>query len=133
MKEAVEKRKCQLRVVLLNPNSPFITALEKHYKYENGELLKYICEATDRWKQLAQEVNGKQRGTVKIYYFNGQPVNSLYRIDNRIVIVTAKNSKGKSSYLPFFVCQKINGKTCLYDALLSEIEAIISEATEVIM
>ncbi len=131
IKDTLSKKKCHLRVVLLNPESPFISALAKHYGYEDAELVKFINEAADKWKQLAQEVKGKQKGTVSLYFFNGQPTNSLYRIDNRIVVVNAKNSKGKSSYLPYSIYQRMNGNSCLYEVYLSEIEAIVDEAIKV--
>ena len=133
VKETVTKKKCQLRVVLLNPESPFVPVLEKHYGYEDGQLVKYISEATDRWKQLAHDVKDKHKGTVKLYYFNGQPTDSIYRCDNKIVVVSAKNSKGKSAHLPYSIYQKMNGKHCLFEVYLSEIEAIILEATEVVI
>lgn len=57
---------------------------------------------SDKWKSLYYEVEEKRRrcfkkgnssyknkkcGTVELYYFNGQPTNSLYRIDNKMIVV----------------------------------------------
>lgn len=135
IKNSVLNKKCKLRVALLNPDSPFVGALEKHYGYSEGRLLKLIEEAADTWKKLYREIEerrkqNKQVGILELYYFNGQPTDSLYRIDDKIIVVTTKNSESKSVYLPFIIYQK-NGENGLYSIYLKEINAIINEATSV--
>lgn len=145
IKYTVMNKECKLRVILLNPESPFISALEKHYDYSEGELVKLIKEVSEKWKSLYCEVEEKRKhcmqkksssyknkhcGTVELYYFNGQPTNSIYRIDDKIVVVTSKNSKEKSVYLPYAI-YKNNGEKGLYCTYLKEIETIINEATRV--
>ena len=145
IKKSVLEGECTARVVLLNPESPFIPALEKHYNYKDGTLVTHIEEVVEIWKELFREVEAKKRGigrkgkstyknkkcgNIELYYFNGQPTNSLYRIDDRVVVVTAKNSKAKSSYLPYAIYQKkpLDG---LFNVYVNEIESIIKEATPV--
>lgn len=145
IKNTIMNKGCHLRVVLLNPESPFVPALEKHYGYAEGHLIELINEVTEKWKSLYYEVEekrkaclkkknssykNKQCGSVELYYFNGQPTNSLYRIDNKIIVVNAKNSKEKSIYLPYTVFQN-NGEKGLYHVYLQEIETIIKEAIKV--
>lgn len=145
IKNTVMNKECRLRVVLLNPESPFISALESHYGYVEGHLVELINEVTDRWKTLYCDVEekreaclkkksstykNKQCGSVELYYFNGQPTNSIYRIDNKIIVVNAKNSKEKSVYLPYTIFQD-NGEKGLYHVYLKEIETIIKEAKKV--
>ena len=69
-------------------------------------------------------------GSVELYYFNGQPTNSIYRIDDKIIVVNAKNSKEKSVYLPYTIFQD-NGEKGMYQIYLKEIETIIKEAQKV--
>ena len=145
IKKSVLEEECRVRVVLLNPNSPFVPALEKHYSYKEDSLVARIEEVVEIWKSLYEEVElkknnirkknkssykNKKCGNVELYYFNGQPTNSLYRIDDRVVVVTAKNSKEKSSYLPYAIYQKkpMDG---LFNVYVNEIESIIKEATPV--
>ena len=108
-------------------------------------MVELINEVTDRWKALYCDVEekreaclkkksstykNKQCGSVELYYFNGQPTNSIYRIDNKIIVVNAKNSKEKSVYLPYTIFQD-NGEKGLYHVYLKEIETIIKEAKKV--
>ena len=67
---------------------------------------------------------------MELYYFNGQPKNSLYRIDNKMIVVNCKNSKEKSIFLPYTIYQN-NGEKGLYNVYLEEIETIIKEAKKV--
>ncbi len=127
---------CRLRVVLLNPRSLFVPALEKHYGYTEGQLIQLIGEAVEKWKSLYREVEEHHKlkephiGTVELYYFNGQPTDSLYRIDNRIVVVATKHSKSKSIYLPYTIYQN-NGEKGLYSMYLKEIEKVIKDSTKI--
>ena len=145
IRNTVMNKECRLRVVLLNPESPFVPALEKHYGYAEGHLAELINEVTEKWKSLYCDVEEKRKvcsekksstyknkhyGSVELYYFNGQPTNSLYRIDNRIVVVNAKNSKEKSVFLPYTIFLN-NGEKGLYHVYLKEIETIIKEAEKV--
>lgn len=145
IKNAVMNKECHLRVVLLNPKSSFVPALEKHYGYPEGRLVELINEVSETWRSLYCDVEEKRRaclkkrsstyknkhyGSIELYYFNGQPTNSLYRIDDKIIVVNAKNSKEKSVYLPYLVFQD-NGEKGLYHVYLNEIEMIIKEAVKV--
>lgn len=135
IKEAIIHKKCKVRVALLNPQSEFVSALEKHYDYPEGQLVKLIKEAIDTWKKLYGEIeenrkSNKNVGTLEIYYFNGQPTNSLYRIDDKLIVVSTKNSKSKSIYLPYSVYQK-NSRNGLYTVYLKEIEDIMNDAIKV--
>lgn len=133
VKDAIWNRKCKVRIALLNPESLFVPALEKHYEYEKGELEKNIIKTTERWKKLAIELNQnkqKNTGSVELYYFNGQPTDSLYRIDEKIIIINTKNSKSQTVLLPFSIYEK-NNTNGLYDIFLQEIDNIIKDATKV--
>lgn len=145
IKNTVMNKECRLRIVLLNPESLFVQALEKHYGYTEGHLVGLINEVTDKWKALYNDVEDKRKaclkkksnpyknkhcGSVELYYFNGQPTNSLYRVDDKMIVVNAKNSKEKSVYLPYTIFQD-NGEKGLYHIYLNEIETIIKEAVRV--
>lgn len=145
IKNTVMNKECHLRVVLLNPDSLFVPALEKHYDDEEGELIGLIKEMSDKWKSLYYAVEEKRKvckekksstyknricGSVELYYFNGQPTNSIYRIDDEIIVVNTKSSKEKSVYMPYTI-YKNNGEQGLYHRYLEEIEKIIKEATRV--
>ena len=145
IRNTIMNKECNLRVVLLNTESPFVPALEKHYGYAEGHLAELINEVTEKWKSLYCDVEEKRKacskkksstyknkhyGSVELYYFNGQPTNSLYRIDDKIIVVNAKNSKEKSVYLPYTIFQN-NGEKGLYRVYMEEIETIIEEAEKV--
>lgn len=147
IKETIMNSECHLRVVLLNPDSPFVPALENHYGYSEGQLSDLIVEVSNKWISLYGEVEEKRKkcnskrnnsssyknkkcGTVELYYFNGQPTNSIYRIDDKIIVVSCKNSKIKSIHLPYMIF-KNNESNGMYKTYLGEIDNIINEATKV--
>ncbi len=146
IKNAVLNKECKLRIALLNPDSPFIPALEKHYEYPEGHLIDLIKEVSDRWEGLAKEIEekkticeskktsstykNKKYGEIELFYFNGQPTNSFYRIDDKIIVVNSKSSREKSVYLPYAI-YKENKEDGLYNVYLNEIEMILKEATRI--
>lgn len=145
VRKNVLEKNCSVRVVLLNPESLFIPALEKHYNYTEGELKKLIVEMNDKWHMLKEELEqkkldckkkihskykNKKCGTIELYYFNGQPTNSLYRLDDTIIVVNSKTSKQKSIFLPYAIYQN-NGSEGMYIEYVKEIDTIIEESTKV--
>lgn len=149
IKKAVMNTQCTLRIILLNPNSKFVPALEEHFGYKEGDLVKLITEVSDKWKELHKDVtlkkevftnkklrrqrknyDSKHYGKVELYYYNGQPSNSLYRIDDKMIVVEAKTSNIKSINLPYFVYENRNNLS-MYKVYLNEIENIISESNKV--
>lgn len=145
IKETVLNKECNLRVILLNPDSEFVPALEKHYEYKDGQLREYINEVTEKWKMLCKELNRKKEsckrnntssyknkkcGSIEIYYFNGQPTNSIYRIDDKVIVVSTKTSREKSIHLPYAIYQNC-GEKGMYGVYINEIDHIIEEATKI--
>ncbi|WP_407407280.1 hypothetical protein [Enterocloster sp.] len=144
IKNVIMNKECKVRVALLNPESCFVQALEEHYGYTEGQLKELIKEATEKWKALGRELakkkencrkrnstyKNKKCGNLELYYFNGQPTDSIYRMDNKIIIVSAKNSREKSVYLPYYIFED-NGEKGLYYTYSNEIETIIKEAQKV--
>ena len=144
VKKCVMEKCCNVRVVLLNPQSQFVSALESHYNYSEGELQKLIIEMSDKWKRLKDELDTKKEtckkrssvsyknkkcGNLELYYFNGQPTNSLYRIDDKVIVINSKTSKEKSVFLPYAIYQN-NGEQGIYSAYVHEIDTIIKESTK---
>ena len=145
IKDAVLNKECKIRVVLLNPASPFVKPLEAHYGYPEGRLVSLINESTEKWEALIEEINRKKEickrrkhaqyknkrcGEIELYFFNGQPANSIYRIDDTIIMVSVKNSSEKSVHLPYFIF-KNNGDGGLYNNLYEEINNIINNSVKV--
>jgi len=145
VKKIVLERNCNVRVVLLSPDSLFIPALECHYNYTTGELKKLIVEMSEKWNVLKEELEqkklackkktnarykNKKCGNLELYYFNGQPTNSLYRIDDIVIVVNSKTSKEKSIFLPYAIYQN-NGGEGMYAEYVKEINTIIEESTKV--
>lgn len=146
IKDTVMNKNCDLRIVLINPNSEFVPALEKHFGYPSGKLKELIEEVSEQWKTLFIDVYTKEKyltdrrlrnrksyknkeyGSVELYYYNGQPTNSIYRVDDKIVIVESKTSKAKSSSLPYIIYKDNGLDNCMYELYTKEIECIIREA-----
>ena len=142
-----------MRVLLLNPDSLFVPALENHYGYGKGELTNHIRYVTEKWEILAKEAEDKKTyftdkkyrrthrrsyktkeyGSIEIYYYNGQPTNSIYRIDDKLIVVNTKTSHEKSIHLPYMIYKKNNSQIGMYDLYLNEYNKIIEEATKIEM
>lgn len=126
---------CKIRVILVSPDSKFISGLAETYNGKTeDELKKLIISAAKVWKDLylkkVQHKGKKTQSKIELYYHSGLPANSLYRIDDKIVYVQSKMTKGKSKRLSAYVCRDTK-KTDLFDNYLFEIEALVNESEKV--
>lgn len=151
IKSCIYDRRCKLRIILLDPTSKFVPALESHFGYDAGLLNKYIIESTKIWRDCykcvdekklyfsSRAIRNKKRknyktnkyGALEFYYFNGQPTNSLYRIDDKIIVVETKTSNEKSISMPYIIVKKNSNDNNLYNTYFNEIERVISQARKV--
>lgn len=126
---------CKIRVVLLSPDSPFVPALATHYNQTPESLETTIRDVAKLWKlayeKKEQVRKRKTQSIIELYYHTGFPANCLYRIDDRIIFVQNKMTKGKSKRLPSFIYQKTEKAESLYNDQLNEIESLISESEKV--
>lgn len=151
IKDAVLNKKCHLRIIILSPDSLFLPALEDHFGYSFGELKKYINDVTKVWKACYKPLAEKQKyfsdkvyrrsnpknykskdhGTMQLYYHKGQPTNSIYRIDDKIVVVETKTSRIKSTNMSYTIYKKNKDCNNLYDIYLQELDRLIQESEKV--
>lgn len=133
--DRVLRKNCKVRVILLNPDSKFVPALEEHFKYDKGELSKLIHSVSKMWKEKHEkkQSQGKKatQGCIKLYYHKGQPTNSMYRIDDRVIVVQTKTTQEKTTKMPATIFRDTNKADCFYNTYLKEIEQLIKESEEV--
>lgn len=118
------QRCLDIKVVLLSVKSDFCDSIDKHYNKENGNMVKSIEKATEYWRKLGDKVCGKSK--VKVFYYDGNPVHSLYMFDKKIVVVSNKISNTVSSKLPCVVCiQKEDSIGGIYRIYKEEIDDLL--------
>jgi len=125
---------CQIRIILVSPESIFIEGLANYYNISPEELKHRISEVTKMWTDLAEEKNRRKKSkttsSLKLFYHKGQPASSLYRIDERIINVQNKFSGMRSKKLPTIVCRNTSQTDDLYENFLKEIEDLILTSDE---
>jgi hypothetical protein len=131
--ERVMNSNCHVRVVLVDPESPFTPALEEHFQYENGQLKTLIADVSKVWKEKhAKKERSKTRksnqGSIKLYYHKGQPVNSMYRIDDRVIVVQTNTTQEKTTRMPAIIFKDTNKSNCFFNIYKKEIEQLIEES-----
>lgn len=135
--DRVKSVNCKVRVILVDPNSLFVPALEKHYGYEDGQLKSLIEEVSDIWRKQYKKiedmsVNKKRKkqkiGKIELYYHNGQPTNSMYKIDDRIVVIQTKTTKEKTTRLPAMIFKNTKKDDCFFKIYDKEINQLIKES-----
>ncbi|MDM8129344.1 hypothetical protein QUV80_12855, partial [Paraclostridium benzoelyticum] len=103
---------CKVRVVLVDPESPFVHGLENHFDYKEGEIKRHIEEVTSIWKEKYKKIektqsSGKRKpknlGKIELYYQKGQPTNAMYGVDDRIIVIQTKTTKEKTTRLPAMI------------------------------
>lgn len=133
--DRILKTNCNVRVILVDPSSKFVPALEEHFNYTSGKLETLIHDVSKVWKSKYEKKQQQKRkstqGSIKLYYHKGQPTNSMYRIDNRIIVVQTKTTKEKTTKMPAMIFKDTNKEECFYNIYLKEIEQIVKESTEI--
>ncbi len=133
--DRVIKSNCKVRVILVDPESKFIEGLEGHFDYNSGKLKEEIKNVSLRWKEIYDEKNKKNKkstqGNIELYYHKGHPSNALYRIDNRIIVVHTKTTKGRTTRIPGMVFKDTSKSDCFYEIYLKEIEELVNQSTKI--
>lgn len=125
IKEVGLQKKLNITVALLSVNSKFCDSIDIHYKKSVGNMVDSIKRTTKYWENMGEKLKGNS--VVKVYYFEGNPVHSLYKFDDKIVVVSNKISNTLSLNLPSFICeQNKETKQGLYQIYEEEIEELIS-------
>ncbi|WP_312906832.1 hypothetical protein [Tissierella praeacuta] len=123
---------CQVRVVLLSPDSCLIPGLAEYFCYTEEQLRNSIVDVTKIWEEISQEKeNQKKRkttSTLSLYYHKGMPAHSLYRMDDRVIFVSNKLAKGRTTRLPSMVIKNTKHMEDLYCIYLDQIEKLIKES-----
>lgn len=136
IRDKLIKTSCNIKVVLLSPESEFITPIENHIKYKRGDIKSKISHAIDRWDNLYKEIvieNKKfKKDYFKLYLHKKFPAKALYRFDDIIVVVPRScYNNDNSSALPAYVFKNCNSnKNNLYDIYSSEIKGVIRNSEE---
>lgn len=63
-----------------------------------------------------------------MYYHNGQPTNSMYKIDERIIVVQTKTTVEKTTRLPAMIFKSTNKNNCFFNIYDKEINQLIKES-----
>ena len=125
IKEVGLQKKLNITVALLSVNSKFCDSIDINYKKSVGNMVDSIKRTTKYWENMGEKL--KENSVVKVYYFEGNPVHSLYKFDDKIVVVSNKISNTLSLNLPSFICeQNKETKQGLYQIYEEEIEELIS-------
>lgn len=126
---------CNIRIVLVNPNSLFIDGLAYVYGETSDGLRQIILDMSERWKELYEKkeaVKGKTtESSIKLYYHKNLPSCSLYRFDDNIINVQSKLSCGRSKKLTSIVCTNTEKEDDVYSNFNHEIEQLIKESEEI--
>ncbi|WP_155889682.1 hypothetical protein [Bacillus safensis] len=123
---------CKIRVFLLSPESKFLPALAAQYDISPDELKQTIHKVTDLWKTI-YGIKSKQRkkatqSELHLYFHNFFPSRSIYRMDDKVIVVDTRILKGRSSKLPVLICSNTKKTNDFYDYYVSEINELESSA-----
>ncbi|GEM_PF-1060666 len=126
---------CNIRVILVDPESPFIEGLAQSYVTTSDDLKKRIQDVSVMWKNLyAEKIVRKRKTTqssIKLYYHKSQPASALYRIDDRIINVQNRCTSGRSKKLTTIICKDTRRADDIYDNFLNDIEELITNSSEI--
>lgn len=125
IKEIGLQKKLNITIALLSTNSKFCDSIDVHYNKSTGHMINCIKRSTKYWEDMGNKL--KESSVVNVYYFNGNPVHSLYKFDNKIVVVSNKINNTLSLNLHSFICeQNKETKQGLYQIYEEEINELIS-------
>lgn len=123
---------CNIRVVLLDPNSDLIPAFAKYSRKTVQELKEEIEKVTKTLKRIYEDSGIDDVSRFKIYYHNGLQTTALYRADSKLIAVHLKlSSQSKELKFPTIICNATNTNHDLFHAYMEDMEDLINESTEI--
>lgn len=66
-----------------------------------------------------------------MYYHKGQPTNSMYRIDDRIIVIQTKTTKEKTTRMPAMIFKNTFKNNCFFNIYVKELNQLIKESKKV--
>lgn len=130
IKEAIEEKNCKVQVYMYSRDAIFLPALALHVDTPLSQFHEKIDEVDNVWKKIYCDLPVTKRKNLKLYYHEGRPSKSLYRIDNKIIMIPNTISKGRSK-IPAFIVKENQDPNCLYNLFNYEIKELHKTAVEV--
>ncbi|MBJ8095570.1 hypothetical protein [Bacillus cereus] len=129
IKDKLRNSNCKIRVILLHPESDFISGLTSTYNCSEEEIRKRITDVENIWREIYQEKQRvkrrKTQSTLDLYYTKFLPMHSLYRFDGNVIQIQAKTTPGRSGDLTTIICKENSKADNLYNKYIHEIDELI--------
>lgn len=131
--DALNKRKCKIRVIILSEESPFIGGLASYYGYKEEKLKKKIQEVKTIWQHILGRVNNKSsKKKLIVYQVNMLPAYALYRFDDILIKIDARLiSKSKTKELNSLICQENEFSPSYYSNYKRDFDLLTSDLSTI--
>lgn len=117
IRKVASRRGAVINVYLPDPDdTTLISHLATRFEESEGSVKQRIQEAVTEWSEIAKQAKGK----VTLHHHSREPVTTIYRIDEQVVISLFRYAKGRRR-VPVFVVSKPGE---LYDFAIEEIVAV---------
>lgn len=125
---------CKIRVFLMSPDSEFLPALAKHY----GKTPQELKETIERVKKLWEDIYSKKpkkgrkltQSDLKLYFHDMFPARSIYKMDDKVIVVDSRIMDGRTSTLPVLICSDTKKTNDFYDYYVNELNQLVLSAKE---
>lgn len=125
----LEKKKINIRVFLLDPESEFAHGFELYYNKKNK--MKYgINETKNNFIQAYESVSNP-KGKLEIYYYRAHPACSLYRFDETMVVVNGTFYKKPTKIVPIYIIENNTNKNNLFELYIGQINDLIDKSQKI--
>lgn len=131
IKDRLKNTQCNVRVVLLDPESSCIDAYCQLFNQDRDTLINNIEYVENLWKTAKDELGKNMKGNLRIYKCRDYQSSCLYRIDNRIVNIQHAFNGTRSTTAPILICENIGKSKGLYSHFEKSIEALVEDSIEI--
>ncbi|MFT4407921.1 hypothetical protein [Bacillus cereus] len=125
---------CKIRVFLMSPDSKFLPALADQYGKTPEELKATIERVKKLWEDIYERKSEqRERATqseLHLYFHDLLPSRSIYRMDDKVIVVDTTMMKGRSSKLPVLICSNTKKTNDFYDYYVNELDQLVLNAKE---
>ncbi|MGH0778464.1 hypothetical protein ACQVQ8_15305 [Bacillus cereus] len=125
---------CKIRVFLMSPESKFVPALADQYGKTPEELQATIERVKKLWEDIYERKSKQKKKATQselhLYFHDLFPSRSIYRMDDKVIVVDTRILKGRSSTLPVLICSDTKKTNDFYDYYVNELDQLVLHAKE---
>ena len=132
LREKMKDPNMTIRILLLDPRSVFFEPVARFIGQDAAALRRRLEDVMNTWERTYSEATlhrTRKGAKVLLYLTQSFPTQSVYRIDDMIIVNPSCMTKDKTPLLPTLCCENVKNGDGFFNNYVAQIELMIAESS----